>query len=107
MTFAEDIEEAVGKESIQAIVIGKLGDHWEEPSYDSRNIPRSKCVLVLNWEEARPLLNYEYDDGFGGADCHAIYVWTRTRVFFVSEYDGATGIASVPRNPIDVQPKMQ
>ncbi len=91
-TFAEDIEEAAAGEPIDAVVIGTRGDHWldEEPQ---------EPQAVLSWNEARPRLNYEYDDGYGGADCHAIYAWTPSRVLFVHEYDGSTTVTSVPRNP--------
>jgi hypothetical protein len=32
-------------------------------------------------------------------DCHNGFVWTPTRVISVHEYDGATWLISVPRNP--------
>lgn len=91
-TFAQDIEKVAGSESIDAVVIGPRGDRWfdEEPK---------EPQTVLSWNEARSQLDYRYDDGFGGAECHRIYAWTRTRVLFVSEYDGATTVMSVPRNP--------
>lgn len=59
---------------------------------------------LLAWSKARPIIDYEYDNGYGGADCHAVYVWTKTQVMFVGEYDGATGIAQVPRNPVPCDP---
>ena len=81
-TFAEDIERAAGgAERIEAVVIWPL--------------------RVLSWHEARPLLDYDYDDGFGAPDCHAVYVWTEDKVLWVTQYDGATTNSSAPRNPRD------
>ncbi len=98
-TFAEDIEAALVPEPIEAIVVMKPSD-WDdtihsrsvklgEPKYDER----------LSWAEARPWLDYEYDAGYGGQDCHDFYAWTPNLVAFIHEYDGSTSVMSVPRNP--------
>lgn len=93
--FAEDIEEAVGLEAIEAVMIKDLGYGMDE-----RHAPSlARKDEVLPWHVARPLLDYKYDAGYGGQDCTDIFVWTATRVLFVWEYDGSTHIASVPRNP--------
>ncbi len=34
-----------------------------------------------------------------------MYAWTASRVFLIHEYDGATGDAWVPRNPIAIKPE--
>lgn len=97
--FAQQIDEALDGEPVEGVVIGKFGWGHED---------RAVAVegKVISWGEARPLLDYIYDDGFGGADCHAIWLWTPTRVMFVSEYDGSTTLTWVPRNPIDGKPGM-
>ena len=95
-TFAEDIAGVADNEPIEAVVIGRRGNGWfDEPQ---------EAQPVLSWGEARERLDYEYDDGFGGAECHAIYAWTPTRVLFVHEYDGSTTVVSVPRNPAASKP---
>jgi hypothetical protein len=96
MTFAADIEAAANGEPILVIVIADY--------YRSR-IKHPMMGKVITWEEARPLLDYDYDDGFGGADCNPIYAWTPTRVLFVDEYDGATIIRALPRAPMDCEPE--
>lgn len=76
--------------------------------------PHSKLLKVpprftnqlLTVDEAKPLLDYEYDPSFGTAECHAVYVWGKDYVYFVSEYDGSTMINSVPREPTNVTPSM-
>ena len=104
-TFAEDIERAAGgAERIEAVVIGPFG--WGSIDDDNQKIPRSKLGRVLSWHEARSLLDYDYDDGFGAPDCHAVYVWTADEVLWVTQYDGATTIDSAPRNPRDCIPYM-
>ncbi len=100
--FANDIEEAAAGEKIEAIVIGKIGWAVDEDE-DRRGISKELRNRVLAWEVARPLLDYEYDGGFGGSDCHAIYAWTATHVLSVHEYDGSTRVIAVPRNPVDIK----
>ena len=96
MTFATDILRAAGDEPILAIAVGPMrgGYNWQGESPDHPLGPGP-----VDWPVAMPFLDYEYDDGFGGQDCHDIWGWTETRVLFVHEYDGATSVASAPRNP--------
>ena len=46
-------------------------------------------------------LNREFDDGFGAAEGKPFTLWTRRRVYFPTEYDGAEEVLSVPRDPCD------
>lgn len=101
------LEEAAGPEEIQAVVIGNMG--W--PDYGDHALSplakdRTNWNRVLTWSEAAPILDYEFDDGHGAPECQAITAWTAFRVFFVVQYDGATALHSVPRNPIDHEPEM-
>ena len=102
-TFAEDIEREAGDEEIEAIVITHSRDSWRETW-----IPKNELepYLVRTWREVRSKLDYDYDTGYGGADCHGIYAWTPTRILFVAEYDGSTSLTSVPRNPTEGRPEL-
>ena len=103
--FKQDVLEEAGKEPIEAVVIGDYcgyKDHYKTCPTDDRDAKGR----ILSWEEAAPVLDYACDTGFGGAECHAIYAWTATRVLFVAEYDGSTRMISVPRNPVDCIPRM-
>ena len=104
MNFAQDILDEAGDEQIEGIVIGNYSTstyyHEDEP----KNVPRRG--VMLTWNEAFPYLDYEYDNGFGTAECHAITAWTTTKVIFVSEYDGATCVVSIPRHPTKHEPAM-
>lgn len=97
VNLAECFEQAADPEQIQAVVVGYHydDDDWDEPK---------RLFLVQTWEEARPVLDYEYHNGYGGADCHKVYAWTEARVLFVHEYDGATTVVWVPRNPVECAP---
>ena len=82
------LEQAAGDEAIEAVSIGNA---WGEPNpYAGR---------LLSWEDAGPLLDVDFDDVIGCAGCPPVTAWTATRVLFVHEYDGATGLRSLPRNP--------
>lgn len=90
MTFAEEIEAMVPDgETIEAIVVDpQRGGSWDRNGWETKT-----------WGEVRESLDYTYDHGYGGADCHPILAWTQTRLIFVLEYDGATGLSWLPRNP--------
>jgi hypothetical protein len=61
---------------------------------------------LYTWEEAKKMLDYEFSDGLGSPECHAVYVWGKDRVGFVVQYDGSTSFHWVPRNPIECVPDM-
>lgn len=50
-------------------------------------------------EDVEPSLDRPFYDGFGGAEGDYFTVWTSSRVYFPTEYDGAESCASVARNP--------
>ena len=54
---------------------------------------------TLTWPEARPWLDYEYDNGYGTQHCHSLFAWTANAVWFVEVYDGSAYLARVPRHP--------
>ena len=96
---------AFAEQRLEGVVIGTTG--WSD--YGSEDIPGYKDQTkgkVLTWADARPMLDYEYDEGFGGVKCNAIYAWTKDRVIWITQYDGATGFDWMPRNPTDVMPDM-
>lgn len=113
-SFAADIEASAEGEPIEAVVIGAFGwGGWSEDpddlAYGEESvpfIPWDRRGVVLPWEEARPLLDYQYDNGYGAPGCHAITAWTPSKVLFVTQYDGATGVDVMPRNPVDHRPEM-
>lgn len=102
--FLEDIKEALDGEKVFRIVIGGEIKDSDDAVYGRKCLPPSGNK-VITWPTAKKYLDYEYDGGFGGEDCHPIYIWTETRVLFVTCYDGATWISSVPRNPEDCKPQ--
>lgn len=93
------IEETADGEEIEGVVIGEFGWRDEPP------VPQRQNVL-LTWVEARSMLDYEFSDGFGGVGCNAIWIWTKTWVIGVSQYDGSTSPFRVLRNPGDGYPNI-
>lgn len=116
MSPRERVQAAVGV-PIDYIIIGALHGYYGQTSIDEFRADASRNAEVygddrnlitaehggrpLTWDEARPLLDYPYDTGFGGNDCHAIWAWTSRWILFVSVYDGATMVERVPRNPVE------
>lgn len=80
-------------EPIEAVVIAPRA--WE----DEETVSSAKLGVVLSWDEAALSLDREFSDGFGGPEANAIWVWTPTRVYFLSCYDGAENLEYVPRHP--------
>jgi hypothetical protein len=101
-TLKKWIEQERNGEEIIAIVFGKNHSWWDEDEEKSKlQIPYGK---VLSYEEAEPFLNYEFDNGYGGEECHPIFAWTATRIFLIKCYDGATALEAIPRHPCECNP---
>jgi hypothetical protein len=90
-TELEEAETFYG-EQIEAMVVGKLEEYPYPDAQPDENV-------LLSREAGLAKVDREYDDGFGGADCHSLYAWTASRIFFVFEYDGATSLHWLPRHP--------
>ncbi len=85
-------------ETIEFIVVGQHDNHkWD-------GTPNADENILLSREDGLKKLDVDYDSGFGGADCFPLYAWTASRVYFIHEYDGATGLQWAPRNPIAIEP---
>ena len=103
--FKRDILEAANGEPIEAIIIGQFG--WggygdSEPPH----VPADKMGVVLTWDEAAPLLDYEYDTGYGAPECNAIEAFTASRILSVSTYDGSSWLTWANRQPTPHMPEM-
>jgi len=104
-TYADDILAAAGGESILAVVIGEMG--WTHYGNDERHAPGlARKGEVLTWFEAKPLLSYSYDDGYGAPDCQAVVAWTENRVITTETYDGSTSVVWMHRDPVPHLPEM-
>jgi hypothetical protein len=98
INLAAEIEAVANGELIVGVVIGRDDRKlWDAPKDDHEGV-------LLPWESARPILDYEYNNDFGGADCHPVFAWTASRVIFVHEYDGSTFVNWVPRYPKGIVP---
>lgn len=117
MSALTDLREYLQKnEVVEKIVFGPWG--WgsrpdEEGNWEARygepkdSIPTNRRGVPLCMEEAAPLMGgWSFLGGFGAPDCYATYIWTNQRVIWVTQYDGATGLDSMPRHPQDCIPDM-
>ncbi len=101
--LVEWIERAANGEPIEAIVIApEYGADYREP--DELRRKGQKTNVLLSWEEARPMLDYPFDCGYGSPECNAVTAWTKSSVIVVGEYDGSTRIYAIPRNPVPHEP---
>lgn len=99
------IETLAEEEPIEAVVIGEMGwgDYGSDavPNYADhvRNTP-------VSWEQAAPMLDYEFSSDYGAPKCEAVYAWTRSYIIAISTYDGSTSPFRIPRNPVECEPTM-
>jgi len=96
--FKKDILESVGDELDTAIII-VVDDIYV--SENNEKFPKDMIGKPVLLKDVIDYFDYEYDDGYGGQECHNIYIFTKKEVLYIHEYDGSTYIASVPRNPED------
>jgi hypothetical protein len=86
MSLATEIED-VAAEPIEAVVIGDMG--WDDYGNDERHeAALARKGEVLTWAEGRPLLDYEYDNGYGAPDCNAVWAW--------STFEMRVNVAEIP-----------
>jgi hypothetical protein len=96
--FKQDILAVIKEDPIQAVVISAFREGWGESK--TRFIPGNNLAgQIIQLPEALEALDYEYESGFGCQDCHSIYLYSADWVYYIHEYDGATGIVYLPRNP--------
>jgi hypothetical protein len=103
INFLSQIEKEAGGEPIVVCVISHSEGAWSDWSEDGHPmfLPTESLNRVLPWDEAKKLLDYEYNNGYGGVDSHAITAWTENWVLFVGCYDGSSWVDRVPRHPVD------
>lgn len=97
--------EAANGEAIEAVVLGEMG--WGD--YGSAAVPNYALQpkgQVLTWEQALPWISYEFNDGYGSPGCNAVNAWTKSRVIWVTQYDGSTSTSWAYRNPTALMPEM-
>ena len=101
-TFSQDIIQAVDDDQIEVVYIPEFRSYLgENTKFHPANSITNKYVP---YPIALALLNYQYDPGFGGMDCHDIVMWSKTKVYYIHEYDGSTSITYVPRHPTSTTP---
>ncbi len=89
-------------EKIEGVVFGDYG--W---SSEHESVPQEKRGTLLTEKQASTLMkDWSINGDYGSPDCYATYIWTNKRVIWVTQYDGATGLNSAPRNPTDCMPDM-
>lgn len=56
---------------------------------------------IISYTLTEEELDIPFDDGYGGTEGKPFTLWTKNRVYFPVQYDGAEWVDSVPRNPCD------
>jgi hypothetical protein len=107
LTFAREIEQYLkfrGSGKITAAIITHRfidGTHHDDP----RNILDPSLIgISLTWEQARPLLDYKYNRGYGTIDCHEVIIYTDSMITYNYGYDGLVLLRQLPRSPLHYIP---
>lgn len=85
-------------ELIEAIVVGKHSSRWL-----SKDLPLPDENVVLSRDAG--LAKLDREDNSGRGEGFPMYAWTASYIFFIVEYQGATTMACLPRNPIACAPE--
>ena len=64
--------------------LDRQGEYWDQVIH---------CTLT------EKELDTHFDADLGVREGKSFYAWTKSRVYFALEYDGAETVESVPRNP--------
>ena len=73
---------------IQKVHLGDKG--WD---YGNEN----NKPIILNAKEARKVLNYEFDSGYGGEEGHSFYIYLKDWILVKGCYDGSEWMEEIPR----------
>lgn len=96
--WLEEAESTFGQR-IEAIVVGP---HASRPANADAKPDEN---VVLTREQGLAKIDADFSAGHGVLNCFPVYAWTKSWVIFVYEYDGASKLAWVPRNPVACTPK--
>ena len=72
---------------------------WREMITDVMEIYGESFADVVSSTITDEQLDVEFDSGFGSPEGIPFTIWTKNRVYFPHEYDGAESVRSVSRNP--------
>jgi len=99
--YEELIKHLEGDEKIECIIFGPWGwDGFEEP--EPYPVPHDLFGKILTPEKAKKYMKgWSFYSGIGAPECYAAWIYTNKRIFWISTYDGATGLDSCPRNPVE------
>ncbi|RLG52824.1 MAG: hypothetical protein DRO00_05035 [Thermoproteota archaeon] len=100
VNLKDEILKLTDSEIIEAVVIGH--NYWLEEYEDK--IPWEKKGVILSWEEAKKLLDFEYESDYGKPEGYPVFVWTKTKLIITVIYDGKIWLEALPRNPVPCKP---
>lgn len=104
LTLAEAIENEAGDEKIISAVIGYFYNRGRIDPREEKVVGRHNKVLP--WSEARPLLDYSYNDDRED-DTHPVTAWTESWVIVSRTSDRSDRFfTKIPRHPIDGEPEV-
>jgi hypothetical protein len=84
-------------EPIEAIVVGS--------PYRRDFLQFADENIVISREQGLRKVDQLFDPDLSRTDCFPLYAWTKSRVFFVAEYDGEAKLNWAPRLPIALEPR--
>ena len=100
-SMKKDILEDVKNELDTAIIMVTSDSYVRE---QDRKFPKELINKPVMLKDVIDYFDYDFDSGYGEQECHEFYIWTKSEVLFIWEYDGSTHISSVPRNPPSFSP---
>ena len=100
MTYDSNMKEDIlkdVKDELNTAIIMVTSD--SDVSEENRKFPKELINKPVMLKDVIDHFDYDFDSGYGGQECHDFYIWTKSKVLFIWEYDGSTHISHVLRNP--------
>jgi hypothetical protein len=99
----DEIEKLIGEE-IEVIVIPECEGDLKNPAWHW--FGKGMGSVLMDREEAiSSLKGRSFRGGFGIESAPPMTAWSKNFVVYVHEYDGATGLMKLPRNPVNYVPE--
>jgi hypothetical protein len=74
---------------------------------DPPPVPLTSRGILLDAGDAEPFMHgWSFNSRYGSPMTYAVRIWTNRRIFWITQYDGATSLDSTPRHPQAFMPDM-
>ena len=103
----DEMTHVLGSEPVEGVVLGR-----DKPWWDADEKPDMPLAgKLISFDQACDVLRTrrmtaDFSAEAVGKEGRAFYLWTPTRILFLSHYDGLREVKYIPRHPVECRPQM-